>query len=56
MLMRQGILLHYVRQREEILPYEGCEALEEVSQKALEAPSLEVLKDRLDSALSKLIW
>jgi len=41
---------------EEILPHEGGEALARLPREAVAAPSLAVLKARLDGALSTLGW
>jgi len=45
-----------MRYKEESIYLEGGEALAQAVQRAVSAPSLEVLKARLDVALSSLIW
>ena len=40
----------------EVLSYESGEVLEQLPRKAVDAPSLEVLKARLDGALGSLGW
>ena len=40
----------------EALHKESCEVLEQLPREAVDAPSLEVSKARLDGALGSLLW
>lgn len=45
-----------MRCKEDVLNYEGGEALEQVAQRSCGCPIPEVFKARLDGALSNLVW
>lgn len=49
-------ILVYIRYREEIVPYEGSEALARIATDAVAASSLDVFQTNLDKALSNLVW